>query len=53
MRSYGCDALPEQKGLWKPGMMPRLQVLATDRIAVLPIRVKKEGVHTAVAICRA
>ena len=45
-RSYGCDTIPEQKDLQKPGMMPRLQVLATDRIAVLSIRVKKEGVHT-------
>lgn len=45
-RGYGCDAIPEQKGLQKPGMMPRLQVLATDWIAALSVRVKKEGVHT-------
>lgn len=45
-RSYGCDVIPDQKGLRKPGMMPSLQVLATDRVTALSVRVKKEGVHT-------
>lgn len=50
MRSYGCDAIPEQKGLQKSGMMPRSQVLATDWIVVLSLKVKK-GEHTLLWLC--
>lgn len=48
--TQGDDSIPEQKGLWKPGMMPRSQVLATDQIAGL-VHKGKERTHSPVAIC--
>lgn len=53
LTTQGVDAIPEQKGLWKPGMMPRSQVLATDRIAALVHKGKQRRTHSRVAICQA
>lgn len=49
----GCalrDATPGLKGLWQPGMMPKLQVLAADQIAALPIMGKEAGIHTVLGL---